>query len=380
MVKPRILVTGATGKTGSVVVAELLNAGYPVRALVHRSDERSARLAARGAEIAIADLTDAERIAAALSGVRRAYYCPPFDPYMVQGALAFAAAAREARLEHIVGLTQWLASPSHPALMTRQLWLVDRLFSMLPGIGHTVVRPGFFADAYLATIASAANLGIFPWIYGDSRNAPPSNEDIGRVAAAALMNPALHAGKVYRPTGPELLGAQDMANAIGRVVGRSVRVVPAPTWLFMKALRMNGFPIEVVSEVRYYIDDHRRGAFEIGAPTNDVVEVTSRPPEDFETIARRYAAMPRNRRTSANGLRELARFLITPLSRSFDLDRYDRELRRPFPSVPHFAPESAIWRSEHAARLVEDRPPAAPARYLLAGRRERTITKRSTME
>jgi NAD(P)H dehydrogenase (quinone) len=34
MIKPRILVTGATGKTGRVVVAELLNAGYPVRAMV----------------------------------------------------------------------------------------------------------------------------------------------------------------------------------------------------------------------------------------------------------------------------------------------------------------------------------------------------------
>jgi uncharacterized protein YbjT (DUF2867 family) len=32
MSKSRILVTGATGKTGSVAVTELLMAGYPVRA------------------------------------------------------------------------------------------------------------------------------------------------------------------------------------------------------------------------------------------------------------------------------------------------------------------------------------------------------------
>ena len=38
MTKPRILVTGATGKTGVVVVTELLKAGYPVRALVRRED------------------------------------------------------------------------------------------------------------------------------------------------------------------------------------------------------------------------------------------------------------------------------------------------------------------------------------------------------
>jgi len=61
---------------------------------------------------------------------------------------------------------------------------------------------------YLVTIGLAAHLGIFPWIYGDSRNAPPSNEDIARLAVAALMDPGRHAGKTYRPTGPELLGAR----------------------------------------------------------------------------------------------------------------------------------------------------------------------------
>jgi hypothetical protein len=173
MLKPRILVTGATGKTGSVVVAELLRAGYRVRAMVRRQDARSAQLRAQGAEIAVADMSDVDHVAEALKDVQRAYYCPPFDPYMIQGAVAFAVAARESGLEHIVGLTQWLSSPSHPALMTRQHWLVDRLLSMTSGITHTILRPGFFADNYLALTRPAAHLGVFPWPYGDSRNAPP---------------------------------------------------------------------------------------------------------------------------------------------------------------------------------------------------------------
>ena len=286
-------------------------------------------------------------MAEALKDVQRAYFCPPFDPYMIQGAVAFAVAAKEARLEHIVSLTQWLASPSHPSLMTRQLWLVDRLFSMTPGVSHTIVRPGIFADAYLATIGSAVHLGIFPWMSGRSRNAPPSNEDIARVAVAALMDPARHAGKSYRPTGPALLDAEEMAKAIGRAVGRSVRFVPTPAWLFMQGARMAGFPIDLFSGIRYYIDDYERGAFELGAPTTDVLDVTGRPAEDFETIARRYASPFRNQRTFGNWLREFARFMLTPLSPGFNLDRYDRELRRPFPSQPQFAPESKVWRREH---------------------------------
>ena len=370
MIKPRIIVTGATGKTGSVVVSELLKAGYPVRALVHREDGRSARLKAQGTEIAVAEMSDVERVADALKDVQRAYFCPPFDPYMIQGAVGFAVAANEARLEQIVSLTQWLASPSHPSLMTRQHWLVDRVFSMTPGVAHTLVNPGFFAEAYMVTIGLAVHLGLFPWIFGNSRNAPPSNEDIARVAVAALMDPTRHAGKSYRPTGPELLGAEDMGKAIGRVVGRSVRVVPTPTWLFMKSARMAGVPIDLLSNIRYYIDDHKRGAFELGPPTTDVLDVTGRPPEDFETIARRYVALPANRRSFGNWLRTFAQVSIAPLSPGFNLKRYDRELRRPFPSEPQLAPDSKVWQREHGiadgakpmARSNDNSYPAAPSR------------------
>jgi hypothetical protein len=124
---------------------------------------------------------------------------------------------------------------------------------------------------------------------------------------------------------------------------------------------MSGYPIDVFSGVRYYIDDHKRGAFELGAPTTDVLDVTGRPAEDFETIARRYAALPRNQRALGNWFREFAQFIIAPLSPGFNLERYDHELRRPFPSEPHFAPDSEIWRREHGIGDVVE--PGASRRY-----------------
>jgi hypothetical protein len=124
--------------------------------------------------------------------------------------------------------------------------------------------------------------------------------------------------------------------------------MPTPTWLFMKAARMAGIPIDVMSNLRYYIDDHNLGAFELGAPTSDVLDVTGSPAEDFETIARRYVAQSRNQRTLGNWAREFVQFVIGPLTPRFNLNRYDRELRRPFPLAPQFAPESEIWRREHA--------------------------------
>jgi len=128
---------------------------------------------------------------------------------------------------------------------------------------------------------------------------------------------------------------------------------------------MSGYPIDEFSGIRYYIDDHKRGAFEPGAPTTDVLDLTGHPAEDFETIARRVAALPRNQRTFGNWLREFAQFFIAPLSPGFNLERYDRELRRPVPSVPHFATDSKVWRREHA--IAEIGKPAAPGRDEFTG-------------
>jgi NAD(P)H dehydrogenase (quinone) len=53
---------------------------------------------------------------------------------------------------------------------------------MTPGVAHTIVRPGFFAEGYLALTGFAAQLAVFRWIFGNIRNAPPSSEDISRAS------------------------------------------------------------------------------------------------------------------------------------------------------------------------------------------------------
>jgi uncharacterized protein YbjT (DUF2867 family) len=348
MIHPKVLVTGATGRTGAVVVSELLKAGFPVRALVHREDGRSAALRARGVEIAVGDMTDFERVAAAMQGVQRAYWLPPYDPAMLTGAAAFAIAAKHARLESLVVLTQWLASPSHPALLTRQHWLADQLFAMLPAAAVTTVNPGFFADSpYLAATNLVAHLGVLPWMFGDTRTAPPSVDDIGRVAATALMDPARHAGRTYRPTGPQLLSGEDMARILARVFERPVQLAPTPMRLFLKAAYLDGQPLALLATMAHYLEEHRRGAFTLGAPNDDVQRVTGRAAETFEAVARRFAALPSNRRSTANTLREFARFLAIPFVPLPSLPRYLRGLQTAAPARSEYTGESMTWRREH---------------------------------
>ena len=106
----------------------------------------------------------------------------------------------------------------------------------------------------------------------------------------ALANPAPHIGKTNRPTGPELLSGQDIAETFARVLGRKVKFKNVSNKMFIKAALASDFPIFELYQVPYYMSDHILDAFAIGAPTSHVLELSGQEPEDFETITRRYVA------------------------------------------------------------------------------------------
>ncbi|BDX31854.1 nucleotide-diphosphate-sugar epimerase [Mycobacterium antarcticum] len=343
MTNPTILVTGATGKTGAAVVRELLRHGFPVRAMITRHDGRSADLESAGAQLVIADMFDPNQLFDAMRGTTRAYYLPSFHPLIMQSAAAFTIAAREARLESTVLLSQWLASPVHPALATRHAWLLEQMFSTLPGITHTTVNPGYFADNYLRLLDFAAVLGRFPVLTGDSKNAPPSNEDIARVAAAVLMDPNRHGGRRYRPTGPTLLSAYDMVPVISEVLGRRVTATPMPWALFCRAAKVQGVTADELGNFKHYLVGHHQGAFAHDAPNDVVAEVTGTPAEPFEATVAGYAARPFASRSAANRRRVIADFLRVPFARPHDLARHAREHRHPVPAQPLYAMDNDRW-------------------------------------
>jgi NAD(P)H dehydrogenase (quinone) len=353
MTTTRVLVTGATGKIGGAVATQLLEKGLTTRAMVHRDDARSARLRSLGAEVVVADMFDIQQVTAAMTGVDRLYFNPPYHPHVLDSAVTFAVAARRAGVEAVVALGQWLASPEHPSLMTRQAWLTDKLFELLPDTAHVAVDPGFFADNYMNLMPQAAQLGVLPMPIGAGRNAPPSNEDIARVAVGALLDPHRHDGRAYRPTGPTLLTGTEIADAMGEALGRRVRHIDIPPWMFMKALRANekrlGFDIYTQSGLRHYLPETALGTWEVGGPTTHVRDVAGVEPEDFLTIARRYANGPDTRRTAGNFIREFWNFILVGLTPAHRLDKFDRLQQHPQPAHTRYSGESVVWRNEHTA-------------------------------
>ncbi len=348
MVQPRVLVTAAAGKTGRPAVEQLLARGFPVRALVHRDDARARRLAAGGAEIMVGSLDDIADVRRALAGVRRAYFCPPLAPGALRRAAVFAAAAEEMRLEVVVGLSQWVCDPRHPAVHASEKWFGGRVLERMREVGVVTVSPGFFADNYMAVLESVVHFGVLAMPLGAGRNAPPSNEDIARVIVAVLVDPDRHVGRTYRPTGPELLGPEEIAERFGRALGRRVVYRDAPPRLFLKAARALGYGDYVISQLHWFLQDYRRDAFGRGAPTAVVEEVGGAAPEPFESIVRGYLSRsPYARRSPGSTLRSVGHLLKALVTRAPRLEAVARALALPRLTGATLAVDSAEWLAAH---------------------------------
>ena len=146
--------------------------------------------------------------------------------------MLFALAAEEARLETVALMSQWNPHPAHPVAITREHWIANNVYRWMPNVDVIHVNPGLFAFMYLLSLPMIVHLGMLPLPFGNGLNAPPSNEDIGRVAAGVLADPGPHVGRCYRPTGPELVSPQDVAEILTGVVGRKVKYRDVPLKMF----------------------------------------------------------------------------------------------------------------------------------------------------
>jgi NAD(P)H dehydrogenase (quinone) len=213
-----ILVTGATGDTGRPTVAELLEKGLAVRALVHREDARSKALADLGAEVVQGDVTRLSDVRRALQGVDRAYFCFPIVEGLVESAVIFAQAAKEQNVEHIVNLSHKQSSPNARSKVTQNHWLSEQVFDW-SGIPMTHLRVTFFAE-WLLYISPLIQRGLYIMPFGkNGRFAPMAAADVAKITANILEKPEGHGGQAYQLHGPKEFGHEELAVETGRVLG-----------------------------------------------------------------------------------------------------------------------------------------------------------------
>jgi uncharacterized protein YbjT (DUF2867 family) len=279
-----ILVTGATGNTGSALLQQLAARGARVRALVRRKPD-NARLGDTSVTMVAGNFDDPRSLEAALEGVARAYLVTPSSPEAEAQQIRFAELAAAAGVRHLVKLSQLAADEGSPVRFLRYHAAVERRIREL-GMGFTFLRPNLYFQGLLGFQPLIANEGRFLAPIGDARISAVDVRDIAAVAAVVL-NEWGHEGKTYTITGPAAVTHHEMASAIAEAIGRDVAFVDVPPQAFAGALEAARIPRWQVDGLVEDYAHYARG--EAAAVSSHVRDVTGAEPRDVNTFARDYA-------------------------------------------------------------------------------------------
>lgn len=273
----KVLITGATGVTGKPTIDRLIELNIPVRALVHRQDERSKALEAKGVEVVEGDLSDFNLISEVLRDIRAAYYLYPIQvPGIIESTAYFAQAALEEGVEAIVNMSQVPARRSSISHGSQNHWVAERVFDR-SGVPVTHLKPTFFAEWLLYSVRSIKMQDAICYPFADVAYAPITGEDQGRVIAAILADPAPHAGKTYPLFGLEEITQYQVAEMVSEVLGRKITYVPVSIPEFEPILRdaMRGtdyFTQHIMAVAQDCLDGYFSGL------NNNVEDITGQKP------------------------------------------------------------------------------------------------------
>lgn len=228
-------ILGATGNTGKAAAETLLAAGAAVRVVVRRADAGEA-WAARGAEVALADIEDEAALTAAFRGATGVYLLSP--PDMGTGDMvalatrrisAALAAAKASGVAHVVLLSSIGAQHPSGTGPIRSLHGAEGLIRA-SGLAATFLRAAYFQENWGAVLGVAAEHGVLPTFFPADVAIPMvATADIGAAAASALLDPpAAGVVRTWAVSGPRDYSPSDVAAALTEVLGKPVAAQEQP--------------------------------------------------------------------------------------------------------------------------------------------------------
>lgn len=266
-----VLVTGATGNVGRHLVELLSQSGASVRA------------ASRNGVAGVAfDFRDSRTWPGAFDGVESMFLVRPPDIARVAKELMPAVGyGRQAGLRHVVLLSVQGAGrvPVLPHAAAER-WL------RRSGLQWTFLRPSYF-DQNLSTTFAAdiRDRGEIMVPAGRRRTAFVDAFDVAAVAAAALLDPGRHVGRVWTPTGPALTYDR-VATILSAELGRPVRYRRPGVLAFWRHARsVLHLPAGMAAVTTVLHTTARLGL--AGFETQDVTTVLGRLPTSFAEFAHR---------------------------------------------------------------------------------------------
>lgn len=284
--RPRILVTGASGTVGSDVVRLLCDRQVPSVAVVRDAGKADA-IEAYCAAVKVADFRDAASVRDAMEGTDKLLLITPMTADQVELGDTLIAAADDAGVDHVVKLSIIGAETRHGCRLVRWHRHMERQIERLD-LRWTFLRPNGLYQNFLGSWGAA--IPAEGRIYLPTGTAAVSYVDARDVAEAAvetLLGDG-HDGEVYTLTGPAALTKAEIAAAIAAAAGRPVEYVDVPEDAARAALEQAGLVEPLTGAVLELWAQERSGA--VAAVTPDLEGLLGRPPRPFADFARDHAS------------------------------------------------------------------------------------------
>ncbi|WP_034293483.1 SDR family oxidoreductase [Herbaspirillum sp. RV1423] len=273
-----IVVTGATGQLGRLVIAALLKtvpAGQVVAAV--RSPEKAGDLAALGVQVRRADYTDAASLDAAFQGAEKVLLISSNEiGQRLPQHRAVIDAAKRADVKLLAYTSVLRADTSTLGLAAEHEQTEQAIKAS--GLPATILRNGWYTENYTAGVPNAVAQGAIYGSAGDGRIASAARSDYADAAATVLTGSG-HAGKVYELAGDSAYTLTELAAEAARQSGKAVIYRNVPEADYKAALIGFGLPETIAALLSdsdtaasqgALFDDGRQLSSLIGHPTTSL--------------------------------------------------------------------------------------------------------------
>jgi len=228
-----ILITGATGKTGSAAVQELSNRNIPFRVLIRNEDKQN-QITDIGGEVIIGAIEDDAALNQAMEGVQKALVLLPNSEQQLFLEKKVVDAALEANVQHIVKMSSMEAVPEATSPIPK-LHMQSENYIKNSGMNWTMIKPNFFMQNLLGSGKTIVEQNKFFLPMGEGKAGMIHTKDVGTVIAKVLSEDG-HEGQNYEVTGPEILSFHDVAEIFSKVLGKKVDYINVPIDEYKKTL------------------------------------------------------------------------------------------------------------------------------------------------
>lgn len=234
-----LLIIGANGRIGRLVVAELLAGGISPRVFV-RDAAKAAGNFGGSVEVTLGDLDDRASIDTAMAGVDGVFICCPVNPNQVtqQNAVVDAAKREGSRVVKLSGLATFPGSfvDSGRWHAETEAYLADS------GLPYTCLHPYFFMQNLGFQLADVKEKGVLKSAVATASIAMVDARDIAAVVARLLREPDLANGETLPLTCDESMTYEQIADTMTKVLGRPVRFEAQSMEEVERNLRKSGQP------------------------------------------------------------------------------------------------------------------------------------------